>query len=538
MSETPWLLLDRFGIESDALDNRTVLITGGARGIGREIATLMARLGANILIADLREDGDVVTASIEEAGGSAIFIRCDLSDASEVHRLMDEASTAFGRVDILVNGAMTMIVSPIPTTSLKDWDRTFAVNLRAAFLTIKHVLPSMLERRDGVIVNMIAYEGSPLTSAYAATKVGLRSLALTTAREVGPDAGVSVFAFIPGIVDSPVVHETLIPGFSQALGLSAEQLETTILAQNPGYEGLMPIEHCAAALVYTIVHAPEYHGQVADPFEPLARFGVIEIPPAEDALSVALTAEGSLPQHLKQYLSNVTEHNRELETRIAIRTRELAQEHERSERLLLNVLPRPIAERLKDGEETIADSFDDVTVLFADIVDFTPFAARLEPAEVVDILDSVFSTLDEIAEAYGLEKIKTIGDCYMMVGGLPEPRPDHAEAVADAALEIREKVKIGADRSTAPLTLRIGLHSGPVVAGVIGRRKFIYDLWGDTVNTASRMESQGRPDAIQCSATAFELLREAYEFEPRGTIDVKGKGPMETYFLLGRNGRG
>ena len=538
MSENAWPLLERFGIDADALAGRTALITGGARGIGREIALLLARLGASIVIADIRADGYAIAASIEEAGGSARFVRCDLSDPREVRRLTDEASTAFGHVDILVNGAMTMTVSPIPATSLEEWDRIFAVNLRAAFLTIKHLLPPMIERSHGVVVNMIAYEGSPLTSAYAATKVGLRSLALTAAREVGPEAGVSVFAFIPGIVDSPVVHETLIPGLSQALGLSAEQLETTVLAQNPGYEGLMPIEHCAAALVYTIVHASEYHGQVADPFEPLGRFGVIEIPSPEDALSVALTPEGSLPQHLKQYLSNVTEHNRELETRIAIRTRELAEEHERSERLLLNVLPGPIADRLKGGEGTIADSFDDVTVLFADIVDFTPFAARLEPAEVVDILDGVFSTFDDIAETYGLEKIKTIGDCYMMVGGLPEPRPDHAEAVADAALEIREKVKIGADGSMGPLTLRIGLHSGPVVAGVIGRRKFIYDLWGDTVNTASRMESQGRPDAIQCSSPAFERLRGAYEFEPRGMIDVKGKGPMETYFLLGRNGRG
>ena len=187
---------------------------------------------------------------------------------------------------------------------------------------------------------MIAYEGSPLTSAYAATKVGLRSLALTAAREVGPDAGVSVFAFVPGIVDSPVVHETLIPAFSAALDLPAEQLEKTVLAQNPGYPGLMPLEHCAAALAYTIVHAPEYHGQVADPFEPLGRFGVIQLPSVEDAPSLALTVEASLPQHLKQYLSSVTEQNRELEARIAIRTRELAEEHARSERLLLNILPR------------------------------------------------------------------------------------------------------------------------------------------------------------------------------------------------------
>jgi adenylate cyclase len=536
MTETAWSLLERFGVEQDALAGRTALITGGARGIGSEVSGLLARLGANVVVADIREDGDGIAASIEDAGDSALFVRCDLADPTEVDRLVAEVSDAYGHVDILVNGAMTMIVAPIAAMSLEDWDRSFAVNLRGAFLTIRALLPGMAERGHGVVVNMIAYEGSPLTSAYAATKVGLRSLALTAAREVGPDAGVSVFAFVPGIVDSPVVHETLIPAFSAALDLSAEQLETTVLAQNPGYPGLMPLEHCAAALAYTIVHAPEYHGQVADPFEPLERIGVIQLPSAEEPPSLALTVEASLPEHLKHYLTSVTQQNRELEARIAIRTRELAEEHARSERLLLNILPEPIADRLKSEERTIADSFEDVTVLFADIVGFTPFAARLEPKDVVNVLDTIFSMLDDIAESHGLEKIKTIGDCYMMVGGLPEPRADHAEAVADAAIEIREQIRSGVGRSGEPLSLRIGLHSGPVVAGVIGRRKFIYDLWGDTVNTASRMESQGRADAIHCSASTYERLRGDFLLEPRGTIDVKGKGPMDTYFLVGRNG--
>ncbi len=148
----------------------------------------------------------------------------------------------------------------------------------------------------------------------------MRSLALTAAREVGPESGVSIFAFVPGIVETPVVRETLIPGLIEALGLPSEQLENTVLAQNPGYAGLMPVEHCAAGLVYALVHATEYHGQVADPFEPLGRIGVIEIPSPEEAVSVALATEGAIPQHLKQYLTGVTEHNRELEARIAIRT--------------------------------------------------------------------------------------------------------------------------------------------------------------------------------------------------------------------------
>jgi class 3 adenylate cyclase/NAD(P)-dependent dehydrogenase (short-subunit alcohol dehydrogenase family) len=528
------VLLDRLDIPSDALAGRTALITGAARGIGREAAGLFAHLGANIVIADIRHEGQNVADSIADAGGAAAFIPCDLADPGEAVRVATEAGEAFGPVDILINGAMHLMIAPIIATTLEEWERIFAVNLRASFLITKEMLGEMVQRGNGVIVNMIAYEGSPLSSAYAATKVGLRSLALTAAREIGPDAGVSVFAFVPGIVDTPVVRDILIPGFSEALGMPADELEHTVLAQNPGYAGLMPVEHCAAGLVYSIVHAPEYHGQVADPFEPLSRFGVIELPSPEESLSVALGTDAALPQHMKQFLSNVSERNRELEARIAIRTRELAEAHERSEALLLNVLPKPIAERLKNGEATIADSFDEATVLFADIVDFTPFAARLSPKEVVAILDIVFSTLDDIAETYHVEKIKTIGDCYMMVAGVPERRADHAEAIAEAALEIRDRVKVDPGDRSVPLSVRVGIHSGPLVAGVIGRRKFIYDLWGDTVNTASRMESHSLPDAIQCSTAAYERLRDRYAFEPRGEIDVKGKGSMQTYFLLGR----
>jgi class 3 adenylate cyclase len=194
-----------------------------------------------------------------------------------------------------------------------------------------------------------------------------------------------------------------------------------------------------------------------------------------------------------------------------------------TEALLLNILPRQIAERLKTGGEVIADAHAEVTVLFADVVDFTPFAEREGPRAVVEMLDALFSAFDELADRHGLEKIKTIGDAYMVVGGLPDPRPDHAEAVADMALEM---VDVAARWSAgeAPLRLRIGIDSGPVIAGVIGRRKFSYDLWGDTVNMASRMESHGEPDTIQLSPRAAGMLARAFVVEERETILVKGKG--------------
>jgi adenylate cyclase len=216
----------------------------------------------------------------------------------------------------------------------------------------------------------------------------------------------------------------------------------------------------------------------------------------------------------------------------AIRARDAA--FARSEGLLLNVLPRPIAERLKRDPGVIADAFDDVTVLFADVVDFTPFTERTRPERVVGILDQIFSEFDMLAERHGLEKIKTIGDAYMVAAGLPNPRADHAEAMADMALDMRAAVGRLCRRLEIDLALRIGMDSGPVIAGVIGRHKFIYDLWGDTVNTASRMESHGLPGAIQIGEATRRLLDGRFEFEDRGTIEVKGKGRLHAWLLLER----
>ena len=212
----------------------------------------------------------------------------------------------------------------------------------------------------------------------------------------------------------------------------------------------------------------------------------------------------------------------------------LRQARKRSELLLLNILPQPIAERLKRGERTIAENFKNVTVMFADLVDFTKFSAQTSPKELVELLNVIFSNFDRLAQQHSIEKIKTIGDAYMVVAGLPMPRRDHARAIAEMALDMQTAiVQLNADLSKT-FQLRIGIHSGPVVAGVIGIRKFSYDLWGDTVNTASRMESQGIPGSIQVSATTYEHLRDQYLFEERSPIQVKGKGEMITYLLIGR----
>ena len=219
-------------------------------------------------------------------------------------------------------------------------------------------------------------------------------------------------------------------------------------------------------------------------------------------------------------------------------------EQEKSEILLLNILPRPIAERLKAATQTIADHFDATSILFADVVDFTPLSQRLPPVEVVGILDQLFSHFDALVERHGLEKVKTIGDCYMAAAGVPNPHPDHARMAALLALDMRDVVATSAVVGRLGLELRIGINSGPVVAGVIGTKRFLYDLWGDAVNTASRMESHGTPGEIQITRETYELLKDEFVCKPRGTILVKGKGRMETWYLVGprsvdrRTGRG
>lgn len=208
-------------------------------------------------------------------------------------------------------------------------------------------------------------------------------------------------------------------------------------------------------------------------------------------------------------------------------------EREQSERLLLNILPLPIADRLKAGESTIADGFADVTVLFSDLVGFTAMSAAIPAETLVERLNDVFRAFDALAADLGVEKVKTIGDAYMAVGGLPLPQPDHAERIAEMALGMLRAIGDYNVKADEPLRIRVGINTGPVVAGVIGSTKFVYDLWGDAVNTASRMESTGVPGRIQVSESTHSLLESKYDFEHRGLVKAKGKGELDTYFLIG-----
>jgi guanylate cyclase len=209
---------------------------------------------------------------------------------------------------------------------------------------------------------------------------------------------------------------------------------------------------------------------------------------------------------------------------------------EKSEALLLNVLPKEIAAILKNEQRTIADHYDGASILFADMVDFTPMSAEMSPVEMVNLLNEIFSHFDAVVEKYGLEKIKTVGDCYMVAAGVPRSRPDHALVIIRLALDLREYLSRATFSASRPIAFRMGINSGPVLAGVIGRKKFIYDLWGDAVNTASRMESHGRGGTIQITRATYELVKDDFICEPRGTVNVKGKGEMEVWFVTAPRG--
>jgi len=242
----------------------------------------------------------------------------------------------------------------------------------------------------------------------------------------------------------------------------------------------------------------------------------------------------ALPQH--QLLLPSTVFNLSLVTAILViviryLTIELEKERARAENLLLNILPAPIASRLKRSDETIADSYPEVTVLFADIVDFTRLSSNADPADVVNMLNLVFSDFDYLTERFGLEKIKTIGDAYMVAGGLPNPSENHCEMIVEFAFAMLDAVGKRGAWNGEPIKLRIGIHTGPVVAGVIGKRKFIYDLWGDTVNIASRMESNGMTNAIHVTEAVREKLKNQFNFEQREPIHIKGKGKIVSYLV-------
>lgn len=317
------------------------------------------------------------------------------------------------------------------------------------------------------------------------------------------------------------------------------------VAEN-GLQALQMLRHTQYDLVLLDIIMPEMDGyQVlaelkAD--EQLRHIPVIMISALDEIDSVVRCIEMGAEDYLQKPFNQVilkakisaSLERKKLRDREHAFIKKLQIEQEKSEKLLLNILPKPIADRLKRGARTIADTFPDVTVLFSDLVGFTKLSTHITASELVERLNKIFLAFDMLVESRGLEKIKTIGDAYMLVGGLPTARPDHVEAVAHVAIDMVNIIERLNAENNSNFQIRVGIHTGPVVAGVIGKNKFNYDLWGDTVNTASRMESQGISGSIQISETTYERIKDKFIFELRGPIEVKGKGKMVTYLLKNR----
>lgn len=332
----------------------------------------------------------------------------------------------------------------------------------------------------------------------------------------------------------------------QLLRRALEQQEHSVVSAEHGLQALELVRSEAFDVVLLDIMMPELNGYdvlktlKADP--ELRRIPVIMISAIDEMGSVIRCIEMGAADYLPKPFNaallrariNASLADKRLHDMEQAYLAQIKAEQEKSEQLLLSILPESIAERLKDSETIIADSFPEVTVLFADLVGFTSFSAESSPGEVVMLLDQVFTEFDRLADNHGLEKIKTIGDAYMAVSGLPESRIDHIEAAAEMAIDMRDTIISLNPSMSFPLQTRIGLHSGPVVAGVIGRKKFIYDLWGNTVNIASRMESHGVSDKIHVTDEVYQRLARDYEFQELGDTEIKGKGRMKTYILLER----
>ncbi len=341
------------------------------------------------------------------------------------------------------------------------------------------------------------------------------------------------------IVDDQPANRDILARYIRRMGYQSEAAENGRIA-------LEKLRAQAFDLVLLDIMMPEMNGyQVLEHLhadEQLRHIPVIVISAVDDRQSVArciaLGADDYLFKPFDRVLlrarveaSLQRKHWRDQERAYLA---EIQAAREQSERLLLNILPAEIAERLKAGEEPIADLHPEVTVLFADLVGFTAYAAERHPHEVVTALNRIFTRFDAIVQAHGLEKIKTIGDAYMAVAGVPHPRPDHVEAAALAALEMQAALaRLNAEMDTA-LHMRVGLDCGPVVAGVLGTHKFSYDVWGDTVNTASRLQTLAAPGEVQVSERVYRRLHSRFDLTPRGDLDVKGKGKMTTYRLQGK----
>ena len=310
------------GMAPQALKGQVILVTGAARGIGAEAARTMARLGADVVMADLSATGEAVAEAIRQAGGSAYFVAVDLGTEAGVADLVAAAERKFGVIDGVLNSAARLKMDSVIDGAIDDWDQTYSANLRGPVLLAKHTLPGMLARGRGTFMSLISLEGMPFMGAYCAQKMGLRSMMLSLGKEVPAGQGVSVFSVVPGSVETPLAHEVA-QGMAQRFGIPVADVLVS-LARNPGYEGLVPVAHLAAALAWFMLNATQFHGQVVDGYLPLSKAGVIDVGRQSSVAGSEASPDHPIPNPELE-LAELLKINRSLENRIEERTRELRQ---------------------------------------------------------------------------------------------------------------------------------------------------------------------------------------------------------------------
>ena len=508
-------LLGRLGLEPDTFRSRVAVVTGAASGVGEQVARGLAHLGAHVVLVDILETGAEVAANIRGNSRSAVFEQVDLCDLHALDQFQHKILKEHGQVDILVNNAAKLRVGFFQDISVEEWDELLQTTVRASAFLIQAVLPRMRENGFGVIANTVAMEALTHGAYLASAMAGQKSMVLSLAGELGDDSGVSAFGFAPGIVDTPLVRNNR-SRFPSLWGMSQEEFMDKFVHNpgydGPGYEGLVPAEHCGASYVYCLAHARAYHGQVADIYHPLMNHGIISLDDREPALPQSAGQENSAIWQLNDYITGVATTNRNLEQRIVERTRELKttnQELAVQKRLVEEVstklaryLPQQVYKSIFDGEfdAEIRSERKHLTIFFSDMRNFTPKTERLEPEALSAILNAYFSAMTEIARAHGATIDKFIGDAIMAFFGDPETlgNEEDASRCVNMAVEMQRRMASLQPEFTKfglmePLEIRVGINSGYCTVGNFGSYdRLDYTIIGTPVNIAARLQEACR----------------------------------------------
>jgi diguanylate cyclase (GGDEF)-like protein len=465
-------LLSKLGLSSTCLQGKVAVVTGAGRGIGEHTSRALAQLGARVILADISESGAEISQSIKQTGGLSYFIQIDVGEEADIKRLVAEAESHFGQIDILINNAARLKTGSVIDLPIEYWDTCFRTNLRGPVLAIKHIVPGMILRKHGVVISLISLEGMPFLGSYCANKMGLRSMMLSLGKEVTPELGVSIFSVVPGSVDTPLIHE-IAETLAASFGITVADVMAS-LANNPGYEGLVPVEHTAASLAWFVANAAQFHGQFIDGYLPLSKSGVIDVGSHAEASTEGLSAPDGLPNP-EMELQELVHINRSLENRIDERTRELtllSQELQAQSLALKEANAQLSLLSYRDGLTQLANrrSFDETLE-----AEFQRLRRRKAPLSLIMLDIDYFKNFNDthghvagdeclrrVAEIIGIT-INRVPDTAARYGGeefaaiLPETNAQGAAALAErlregiANLAIRHSASSVADYVTVSL---------------------------------------------------------------------------------------